>query len=438
MRLRTVLVVLAVAAVPVSPARADSGGVWVPSLEATQGFDKLSAFPDGTMYAQYLDSYARSKDAGKTWQLMPRPPRQYLGSSGIKFATPTVGWSVGGTSPAVPEDIATLVTGEDGVGDEVKRCGGLMPLHRTTDGGTTWRAVCVPHSKATDLTSRFGPGAYALAPYKDGKTLTLVGTESDYTKAPPPCGTYSDVLYTTHDAGAHWVRAQLPKGWTGGYRIQTYDTSTIGYLSYFWEEHETVNESCSSATVGLFLSRDGGKTFKKTYVCRPQPTCTSLAIVTRQRIIIGRTDGTTLVSKDGGATWRLGQRLFEYTWQKAIDTGQASPYMFWAQAMSFADAQHGFASTRGSGTWRTSNGGLSWTQEKSPECGFFPWGIGEIATGSATTAVTGGPQWISARVETPEAVDGCYPPTPQVVPAFVWRSADGRTGIRPDGSMVVG
>ncbi len=427
MRRRALLVVLALLAVPGVPARAEGGGVWTPTLGATQGFDKLSLFPNRVAYAQYLDTYAKSTDAGLSWTVMPRPPRQYLGSPGIRFATPTIGWSVAGGTGAGPEDLVN-----DGFPDEIKRCGGLMPLQRTTDGGTTWRAVCVPHSRLVDQNPGFSVSGSPLAVGRDGKTVMLEGNEWYASRPAPACGADHDVIYSTRDAGVHWNRAALPKGWLAGYRSQVYDSSTMLHLAYYFTE----GAECSSGTVGLFVSHDGGRSFRKTYVCRVQPTCTSVVMVSRSRILLGRTDGSTLVTSDGGKTWRLGQRMFEPTWQPSIDSGAMSPWSFWVQSMAFSDPRHGYASTRGSGTWRTVDGGFSWRQERSHECAWYIPGIGEIAAGSATTAITGGPHFISARTETPLPSQPCVAPRPQAGPELAWQALDGSAAIRTDGVYV--
>jgi hypothetical protein len=417
------------AAVP--SATAAGSGVWAPTLQATQGFDHLSAFPNGFMYAQYADTYMKSTDAGLSWLPMTRPPGQYEGSPGIRFSTPAVGYSVAdGAGTGLPE---ALLPGSPS--DELTRCGSPMPLHRTTDGGLTWHAVCVPRAKLTDTSPHFSPEASPLAVGRDGKTVLLAGTEEDYKKPSPPCDKVQDVVLTSHDRGDHWTRAMLPLGWQLGYREQVLDASTMALLTYKFDGPDP-DGTCSSSTVALFVSRDGGRSFQKTYVCSAMPSCTSLAMVTRSRIILGRSDGTTLVSNDGGRTFGRGQRLFDAQWQPAIDSGQVNASYFWVQALSFVDAKHGFASTRGSGTWRTADGGGSWVQERSPECQYYLWGIGEVAAGSPTTAITGGPHFISARSESPLPQEGCTPRKPQNVTADAWRSLDGTVSIRPDGGVV--
>jgi hypothetical protein len=408
MRTRLLLVTLALAAgAAPAPATAD-GGVWAPTLQATQAFDHLSAVGDGVYFAQYLDTYAKSTDSGLTWQVQPKPPGQYYGLPGIRFATKDVGYSLSG-GPGVE----SVVTGDLAFQEEVRRCGGIMPLQRTADGGKTWRAVCVPRSALTS-DPYFGPGVAPIGLANGGRTVLLTGSEHRRDPAKRPgCGKDRDVIYTSHDAGVRWTRAALPQGWYSGYRQYLLDKSTIVRLSY--GDWKPLSEAeCGSSTSGLFLSRDGGRSFRLVRKCGAPKICTSVAMPTRNRIILGRNDGSTVVSSDGGATWRPGQRLFDARWQPVVDSGEMPAEAFWVQAMSFVDARHGYASTRGSGTWRTGDGGLSWSQERSHECGWYLHGIGEVAAGSADSAITGGPHLISARTPVDGAPEGCGGPPPQV------------------------
>jgi len=80
-----------------------------------------------------------------------------------------------------------------------------------------------------------------------------------------------------------------------------------------------------------------------------------------------------------------------------IESGKLDPRILWAQALSFSDKLHGFASTRGSGTWRTTDGGIRWVQENSPECVYYPYGVGDIAAADPEHGVTGGPRSLDIR-----------------------------------------
>lgn len=429
--MRRIAIALAAAALLYGPqAHAANSGVWTPTLQATEGFDHLSAFANGVFYAQFVDTYMKSTDYGKTWVRMARPPFQYFGSPGVRFASPSIGWSATSGSGTGLTDLVTTET----PADDVQRCGDVMPLHRTTDGGATWHAVCIPRARLMDQAPHFDVEYSPLAVGRDGRTLMLLGQESYWAKPMLDCTQTSDVILTTHDAGAHWNRFTLPPGWSSGYRSQVYDANTMAHLSFHYEDVDA-DGSCTTAVEGLWITRDGGRTWKLTYTCPVSPVCTSLAMLTPSRILLGRNDGSTMVSTDGGHTFRRGQRLFDAKWQPAIDAGQAQAGYFWAQAMSFVDAKHGFASTRGGGTWRTDDGGVSWTQEPSHECEYYLWGVGEIAAGSPTTAITGGPHFISARTETPGPQVGCEPSAKQLPAPDAVAAAAGAGVLLANGSM---
>lgn len=411
MRTRLVLLALALAASALpGPATADGGAVWAPTLQATQAWDHLSAVGNNVYYAQYVDTYARSTDGGATWVTMPKPPGQYYGLPGIRFATRDVGYSLSG-GPG----LESIATGDLAFQEEVRRCGGIMPLQRTTDGGTTWRAVCVPRSTQTS-DPRFGPGAAPIGLANAGRTIMLSGDEVPlrYDPADQECAEQRDVVYTSHNAGVAWTRATLPRGWFGGYRQYLLDKNTLLRLTYgHWDQPSA--SSCGSSTTALFLSRDGGTSFRHLHTCKAPTLCTSVAMPSRNRIVLGHNDGSTTVTDDGGKRWYRGQRLFDAArWQPVVDSGQMQKEAFWVQSMTFVDAKNGFASTRGSGTWRTTNGGRTWTQERSHECAWFLHGVGEIAANSPTSAITGGPYLISARLAADEVPEGCAGPPPGV------------------------
>ena len=424
---RLLLASLALIVLPAAPPAAAGGGAWAPTTQATQGFDHLSAMPDGTFFVQHLDTYLKSTDHGLTWQRMPRPPGSGVGVGGIRFATPEIGYAVGG-GPG----IESLLTGDTEYVEEIKRCGGIQPLRRTTDGGETWRAICVPR---TTLTSdpRFGPAHASFALGAEGRTLALFGDERPRLATDEPdCGEDQEIAYTSLDGGVSWRRFAFPRGWYGGYRQYVVGKTTIARLTYGkWTGSDG---SCASGTTALFLSRDGGTSYQRVYTCAAPRPCTSVALPTRDRIVLGRNDGSTVVSSDGGRTWRAGQRLWDVRNDALVASGHLSAGAFWVQGLSFVDGQHGYASTRGAGTWRTSNGGRSWTQERSHECQWFQFGVGEVAAGTRETAITGGPHFISARVPAESAPDGCavQPEVPAVTGALVAQA--GPLGYRLDGS----
>jgi hypothetical protein len=176
-----------------------------------------------------------------------------------------------------------------------------------------------------------------------------------------------------------------------------------------------------------------------------QRICSAVSMPTRSRIVVGYNDGSTRTSDDLGRHWRKGPDLVNAL-RKTGPAAQYNTYAYWVQDVAFADARNGFASTRGGGTWRTSDAGLSWTQERSHECDYYPFGIGEIAAPTRDRAITGGPQWISTRIAAAQSVGGCAGPQPQApdLTASGLAASDlsapvaraGLGAVRADGSLV--
>lgn len=351
---RLVLAALAALALAVSPAGA-AEPVWVTTLPLPpQGHDILSAFPDGTAYVEHTNGGSnalyRSTDFGRTWMPMAAPPATG-GTAFVRFATPKVGYTVGyGTDRA----------------------------YRTADGGATWKAVTpypVPKGK------RFVAGAFAVT----GRTILVSGTlERD--GIPAGCGPRSGAVMWSNDEGRTWRRTVLPTGATvtPGWSVKTFGTRSAA-LVFYEEDDECATYFDSTA---VWVTHDGGRTFARRAAC--PVICTAVGLASRDRLLVGRVNGTTAISDDGGRTFREGQRLTDYS-----ATGDTS-HAFWVQAFTFV-GRTGYASTKGGGTWRTTSGGTAWTQEVLTHESGFGVGIGEVVAFDAGRAMTGGPGFVSIR-----------------------------------------
>jgi hypothetical protein len=395
---------------------AGGGGAWVTTSQTTQQVDRLSAFADGTYYAQYLDRYERSRDFGMTWEAMTPPPAP---PASIRFASPAIGWSLASGYRSAPT-LSPLL------------CKAQSPLFRTTNGGTTWLPVCVlsPPAGTTFVPYGFQPMAVGA----DGRTVTLLGTEESSTRK-SGCEPEHGVVYTSHDAGETWTRALLPPLYEPGLRYRWYDAKTAVLIAYRMKMQDDCSRSGDDNAV--FLTTDGGKTFRPVLYCMEQPICTAAAMPTRSRIVVGRTDGSTRVSDDLGRHWRSGQALdslVHHTADPAVGAANMR-WAYWVQDVAFADARNGFASTRGAGTWRTSDGGLSWTQERSHECDYYLFGIGEIAAATRDRGLTGGPHWISTRVPAAASPGGCEGPGPTLPDLTAPVARTGLDAVRADGTV---
>jgi hypothetical protein len=411
---------IAAAALPLlalaAPSHAAGGGVWTPTLPATSAFDNLSAFPDGTAYATVgtvtqaslgIDAHSvgffKSTDFGQTWAAA-QPPAWAAGSTAttnlyVRFATSAVGYA----TYNAPQDLPRDPTGHL----DKTLCTQLSSTFRTTDGGAHWTALCEP--RLPDGRA-FSPAASPLAVAQDGRTVLMAGfgaTWRDENDCDVPLG---GVAFST-DAGTTWRQSYLPKGWSPGWMVRAYDSRTAAVVAY-WSETEP---GCGSEGTrnGVFVTHDSGRTWRLALDCPTQPLCASVAFVTRDRLLVGHTDGTMHVSDDGGLHWRHAQRLYDEANDSAVAAGGDPDQrnIFWVQAMSFADGVHGYASTRGAGTWRTDDGGRHWVQERSHECAYYPFGVGDNATATTDVSVTGGPGTFSARSASPAPAGPCHPPT---------------------------
>jgi hypothetical protein len=440
---------------PVAASHA-ANGAWTPTLPATSGFDNLSAFPDGTAYAtvglvvgNMQDSllppgvptggnvgakvgFFRSTDFGQTWQPAPSPPLPAGGATYnlyVRFATPKIGYATyNGASDlfGVPGPLVPAT------------CLKMTSTWRTADGGTTWQPICEPHLVDGRPVS---PAASPLGVARNGRTLVLAGDEPTGPRVDDgKCHIARAVLNFSNDGGRTWTRGALPRGYTHGWNVKALDTRTALVVAYR-STYDNPEDPCAGGSAGydnaVFLTTDAGRTYRRVYECKKQPICTTAAFVTAQRIIVGKTDGSIAVTADGGRTWRDGAKLSDPANDAAAAAaGGDTKYTFWAQGFGFADATHGYASTRGAGTWRTEDGGRTWVQELSHECAYYPWGVGENASGTPDHSITGGPGTFSARLGSAAPPPPCHA-RPQNVPVDLTALAVAtqQLAVRLDGTV---
>lgn len=410
---RAVAIVLAFAAGFAVPAAAQPSPppgpiVWTPALPSNEGFAHLEAFRDGAMYAQSGQGYARSTDFGAHWTMQQGPDGQTGNSGMLEWSTPSRGFA---TVDRLTPTLRDPITG--------KLCPIGLPyfaLDITLDGGTKWSPACAPVGPVT--TRPLGFGVEGLYVSRRDSTVVVVGDSS-----PSVCRSAADIhplLFISSDFGLHWRTIALPGGYTTN--LLGYDVYDARHISALVSKATGTCDSYGSGPdkSSLFATTDG-KHFKRVFQCSGSQTCASTAWVTPRRLLVGTTVGQLYVSNDQGKHFFKGALLRDADYDPATTTGVLDPRYFWVQSMSFADAQHGFASTRGSGTWRTTDGGLRWVQEKSPECVYYPFGIGDVAAADAEHGITGGPPTYDVR--RPGTVElGCIGPQsggPQVTPSRI-------------------
>ena len=399
---RVVAAILAVIAGFMAPVHAQSASphgpiVWTPALPANEGWERLAAFPDGVMYAQYGQGYARSTDFGANWSFEQGPDGETGNSGMLRWMTPTRGAAVvNRVKPALRDPVTH------------RRCALGLPyfaLDVTLDGGRTWSPACSPvAAKASAVSHQLGFSAEGLYVSRRDSSVMV---EGDY--SPVTCRTVADIhpmLFISPDLGRTWRTIALPGGYTGN--LLGYDIYDARHIVVFAAK---ATGSCNATEGGdmyAFATTDGVH-FKQVFRCPGVRYCTSGAWVTPNRLLIGLDDGQLFVSNDEGRHFFKGASLRDPDYDPLIASGTVDPRMFWAQALSFSDSLHGFASTRGSGTWRTTDGGLRWVQEKSPECVYYPFGVGEVSAADSEHGITGGPP--SLDIRQPGDVElGCLAP----------------------------
>ena len=257
-----------------------------------------------------------SRDRGDTWTETMLPK---TGTEGVSFIDDREGWSLSPDSVGVTSSSSGCTTA---------RAPGLW---RTSDGAATWQAVTAANVVAGCM------GA-----------VTIVDVQRGFLSGWKP-GT-PVTIYRTADAGRIWTGSRLPDppGFTtvaGGSYLRAGPVRAFGSTLL-------VTASAVGPTTGqsyAYRSTDGGISW--TYAGAAPNRTQDVAFVTAARWLqIG--PGDSKETTDGGATWH------------AFATGyqQAAPV---APAVTFGDAQVGYATVRGS-IQRTTDGGVRWSTVKTP------------------------------------------------------------------------
>lgn len=355
---------LAVLAAFALPAQAATP-VWTPTLVLPdQGVNKLSGFADGTVYLSHTETLTgvsnilKSKDAGQTWFPVSSPP-EFGGkiTTEARFATPTLGYSVH-------------------AGDR---------LYRTDDGATTWQAT-------TTLPSPLkGPVfTYGFDVLHGTQRLTVAGSSSVPLEL--GCNRATGTVWTSANAGHTWRAATLGDSVTPLY-VTLFDAKRGVVLA---NERLPGEDACSLSAkiqMAIYTTTDGGLTWKRSQTC-PR-VCAISAMPTANRIIVGLNNGATVISDNFGKTWTDGQRL------ATVEVPDPAAGIFWLQGLDFATSSVGYASTKGGGTWRTTDGGRKWVLEASSDSVHQDFVKGDVAALDADRAVVGGPAVIAVRTITP-------------------------------------
>lgn len=316
----------------VSPALAVPQDVsWEPTAGGpTAGWTNIDLFSDGTAYAfTGTRVLYRSSDGGRTWKPFAGPEGA-ADITRVSFSSPKVGF------------VATIDSSDQN------------EIFRTIDGGNTWAQL---------------PGL-PLSPM--GSTPRVDGLE-----AIP--GTRS-VLVTGWNPIKSGCDEQLARGDHQIFRLRrgAWDEGTLSYAAVTTEvefldsrsalvlihrfEDVPKEAGCGAYAIRTFksfvlLTRDGGRTFKKIHTAFfvDESPVNAVALLSPERIVLGRKDGSILISRNGGKGFLYPKGL------------QAADGVL--DALTFATEKIGYAGTNGTGLWRTADGGWTWTKESSSSFG---------------------------------------------------------------------
>ncbi|MDQ3985920.1 MAG: hypothetical protein M3280_05420 [Actinomycetota bacterium] len=329
---------------------AGAQGIWTTTLPMRpQTQQHLDLFRDGTAYAYSAQDnivYA-STDYGLTWTPRPSAPGPY---AAVAFGTPELGY-------------AAIFGGDFLV---------------TRDGASTWKRAPGPLPASEGL-------YHALDVADRGKVVVVGGQHEGNGCRRDDEGTVS--IWYGRNGGKKWREKKLP--FFGTVRSVDMLNARTG-VAIIYDRFVAQDEStCFSSSNSVWLTRDGFKTMRKIYDCSDGEICTAVTMASRSRIFVGTNNADLYISIDGGARFkRVGRFSGPYE-------SVGEPF-FWIGGLGFATPKIGYMSTKGGGTWRTRNGGLTWTEEHSTER-VWGAGIGDLAVADPEHAIAGGPNFVIAR-----------------------------------------
>lgn len=374
---------------------------WVDTLAVPdQAHTYMSSFPTGDAYVYMHNrrSIYKSIDHGVNWLPIPTAPAD---GGTFEMASPKRGFFAAAES-----------------------------IFKTDDGTLTWDrlpSVELPGRRWNPSRKDFTGYYYyldAVAP-RDAKDRVAFGgdfgfiSEKEREDENTTCygGEYSAAVFTADDGG-HSGRYRITElGFPGHVMRMGWLTPEIGWvLAYEMRpDGPSLCDSSSSFRNVVLITKDGGKSYKEVHSCEGDwiegqegdGYCTSVAMVNKRTIVLGKTNGWVYISNNGG-------RGFEPV-RSLVPPGADRLYTHWVSGIGFANAQTGYAVAKGGGTWRTDDGGEEWTFEPSSQT-IWGIGIGDISVADREHAIAGGPNSIITRVPPPGA-DRTSKASQDVVPA---------------------
>ncbi|MGH2738915.1 MAG: hypothetical protein ACRDH6_00280 [Actinomycetota bacterium] len=346
-------------AVPLLPApvrAADQEAAWTPTLPVRpQTQQHLDLFADGTAYAYSDDDnivYA-SSDYGLTWTARTTAPGL---DASVAFGTPRLGYAA--------------IFGSE--------------FLMTDDGAQSWRGATGPGTRDDQVLYE------ALDTTEQGRVVVVGGSLLVENQAGGACEDEQVVIWSSGDSGESWNATQLPF-YGSVLKIDMLD-GRHG-VAIIYDRFTPTGSSCESSTNGVWVTHDAFRTMQRAYDCVDQEICTAATMASPRRILVGTNNADLYLSTNAG-------RGFRHVGRFTGPYDAADEPFFWIGGLGFASERVGYMSTKGGGTWRTDDGGLTWIQERSTEQ-VWGVGIGDLAVADPDHAIAGGPNFVISRM--PEA-----------------------------------
>jgi photosystem II stability/assembly factor-like uncharacterized protein len=270
--------------------------------------------------------------------------------------------------------------------------GGKGALLETEDGGETWRARRPVTEDA--LQDVF---------FTDERTGFVVCVRSVY--SPMKVGEPRSYLLKTTDGGETWARVDVVGAGEDDLQLARvrFADSRRGWV--FGEEG------------ALYATEDGGATWARLRIPTRHLLLGAQLFDAGRAWLVGAGQ-TILQTSDGGATWREGQVVtlparFSSTSLSRAAQAQSSLRL---NAVSFADARHGWAVGANGAVLATADGGRTWAaQESGTESDLFDvrffdaregWAVG--SDGAAIHTTDGGQTWRAEQTGTTHALERLF------------------------------
>ncbi|MFN2588076.1 MAG: WD40/YVTN/BNR-like repeat-containing protein [Actinomycetota bacterium] len=325
---------------------------------------QLDLFEDGTAFAFNNNDTPLwySPTGGLNWIPLPSPPTAG-GTPRVDFSSPDLGYSLSGGT-----------------------------LFATTDKGLSWEEmgeVPLPDARESDFAVTHD--LYAV-PESD---RVVVAGRGFYVRDGCPVEQTETLIWRSDDRGSSWetTRVKFP---ALAPEVE-FLNDRVGVVLLL--ELEVIGRrACGNTSAGfrssVQLTTDGGRHFREIYSAlhADQDPVTAVAMPSKKRIVLGTADGGVLLSRDQGKSFEEVATLVNPLHEQA-----GTPAQFAIDAVTFGTEKVGYAGTNGAGTWRTADGGMTWSLETSHQS-LFGLNIGDIAAAGSTEALASGPWAVARRI----------------------------------------